>query len=71
MKPGDHLTFLKFVRVLALAEYIGNSTLASFFLWVVSGMNAPRNITGPPRWLVTSSRRQNPLASPYLQPVSG
>ena len=40
MLLGQYFIFLKLVRVLALSEYIGHSTLASFFRGVISGMNA-------------------------------
>ena len=39
-QPGHDFTFLILVRVLALSEYIGHSTLASIFRGVVSEMNA-------------------------------
>ena len=49
VQPGLDFTFLKLVRVLALSEYIGLSTLSWFFRGVISGMNALRNITRPAR----------------------
>ena len=40
IQPGLDFTFLLLVKVLALSENIGHSTLASFFRGVISGMNA-------------------------------
>ena len=43
--PGQDFTHLILVKVFAVSEYIGHSSLAYFFRGVISGMNALRNIT--------------------------
>ena len=49
IQPGHDFTILILVKALALSEYIVHYTLAWFFRGVISGMNALRIITGPPR----------------------
>ena len=40
IQPGLDFTFVILVKMLALSENIGHSTVASFFRGVISGMNA-------------------------------
>ena len=40
IQPGLDFTFVILVKMLALSENIGHSTLSSFFRGVISGMNA-------------------------------